>query len=205
MGDARIILLVGGARSGKSAFAERLASTAQTPIVYIATARPSDAEMSARIDRHKQDRQTGANSTTPASWLTIEEPLDLSKVSLPSSHRTVVVDCLTVWLGNWMKRYGYYPSEDVDEKAVLWAKGFDETAREEVGKFIDRMVEEGRTVLIVSNEVGLGIVPMYMASRHYRDTLGRINQDVGKRAEKVYWMVAGFAVDVKKLDAEATL
>ncbi|KAJ3107430.1 hypothetical protein HDU96_007878 [Phlyctochytrium bullatum] len=201
------ILVVGGARSGKSAFAERLASTSRNPVAVIATARASDAEMAARIERHKSDRLTGVNSSTGTTptWTTVEEPLDLRNVVLPDSARTVVVDCLTVWLGNWMKRFGYPESEEVTDKSVKWAEGFDATAREEIKVFLERMEAEGRTVVVVSNEVGLGIVPMYMASRHYRDTLGRINQDIGRVAERVYFMVAGFAVDVKKLDAEATL
>ncbi|KAJ3220180.1 hypothetical protein HDU67_005506 [Dinochytrium kinnereticum] len=205
MGGSHFILLLGGARSGKSSFAERLASTSKTPVAYIATARPSDAEMSARIDRHISDRRDGVNASFHTSWITFEEPLDLSKIQLPVEVGTVVVDCLTVWLGNWMARVGYPVGEDITEASVAWAKGFDESAREEVQKFLDRMEAEGKTVLLVSNEVGLGIVPMYMTSRHYRDTLGRINQDIAKRAERVYWMVAGCAVDVKKLDAEATL
>ncbi|KAJ3099818.1 hypothetical protein HDU97_002744 [Phlyctochytrium planicorne] len=212
----RSILIIGGARSGKSSFAERLASTSSTPVSYVATARPSDAEMSSRIDRHKKDRFSNANasdgssilpSSLSSTWSTVEEPVHLSDIKIPdASSKTIVVDCLTVWLGNWMKHYGYPPNgEDVDESSVEWADGFDASARAEIKKFLDRFEMEGKTIILVTNEVGLGIVPMYKASRHYRDTLGRINQDIARRAEKVYLLVAGCAVDIKKLDAEATL
>ncbi|KAJ3353945.1 hypothetical protein HDU83_006150 [Entophlyctis luteolus] len=206
---SRVVLVLGGARSGKSSFAERLAQSAgdNSHVAYVATARPSDAEMQARIAKHVDDRRSSPPS---ARWTTVECPVGLSLLAppqLPAECTVVLVDCLTVWLANWMAHLGYPSDETVDENAVAWAEKVDSTARAEIAKFLDRMRADGRTVILVANEVGLGIVPMGKVSRYYRDTLGRINQDIGRRpeTERVYMMIAGFGVDIKRLSDEATL
>jgi adenosyl cobinamide kinase/adenosyl cobinamide phosphate guanylyltransferase len=112
---------------------------------------------------------------------------------------------LQVWLGNWMGKLGYPEGEQIDEEAIKYAALLDETARKEIQTFIDRVESMGITVLIVSNECGLGMTPSHKISRYYRDTLGRINQDIARRASKVFFMIAGCAVDIKLLDAQATL
>ncbi|KAJ3288943.1 hypothetical protein HDU79_004434 [Rhizoclosmatium sp. JEL0117] len=193
----RVVLVLGGARSGKSTFAEKLAVSTGEKLLYIATAKRIDAEMVYRIDKHIDDRKD-------IDWTTKEVPVHLSTVDAGDS-KVILVDCVTVWLANWMGHLGYPKGEEVDEEAVQYADKLDKTAREEMSRFLEKMVAEGRTVVLVANEVGLGIVPMYKTSRYYRDTLGRINQDIGRIAERVYWMVAGFGVDIKKLSEEATL
>ncbi|TPX75600.1 hypothetical protein CcCBS67573_g03140 [Chytriomyces confervae] len=232
MGNGKVILVLGGARSGKSSFAEKLASTAPVDpksglleISYIATAKRSDAEMTARIERHVLDRDTNANVPTTIaskfipllnasatsvkniSWKTIECQANLSQVSLPATASVVIVDCLTIWLSNWMGTLGWPADETIDDEAVAWADKVDVTARKEMNSFLDRMTSEGRTVILVANEVGLGMVPNGKISRYFRDTLGRVNQDIGRRkdTERVYWMVAGFGLDIKKMSQEATL
>ncbi|KAJ3122075.1 hypothetical protein HK098_003139 [Nowakowskiella sp. JEL0407] len=215
MAELRVILVLGGARSGKSSFAENLASNAllkdnsPADVTYIATAKRSDPEMKARIDKHVLDR--------PNSWHTVEEPLDLSN-AIPNALKVsdvVVVDCLTCWLGNYIARAGKIPgSEDsIDDESVAWSKHFDEISRKEIaagleeGEKVAQQIKSKfkKTVIFVSNETGLGIVPMYRVSRYYRDTLGRVNQDIGRVSTNVYFMVAGCAVDIKKLHADAKL
>ncbi len=112
---------------------------------------------------------------------------------------------MQVWLGNWMDKLGYPDGEEIDEAAIQYAARLDETARKEIQIFLDRVESMGITVLIVSNECGLGMTPNFKISRYYRDTLGRINQDISRRASRVFFMIAGCAVDIKLLDAQATL
>ena len=110
-----------------------------------------------------------------------------------------------IWLGNWMGKLGFPEGEEIDDKAIQWASEVDKTSRKEIQTFIDKAEALGVTVLFVSNECGLGMTPNFKISRYYRDTLGRINQDISRRADKVFFMVAGCAVDIKLLDASATL
>ncbi|KAJ3070253.1 hypothetical protein HDU98_006717 [Podochytrium sp. JEL0797] len=191
---SRIILCLGGARSGKSTFAEKLAVSTNLPLLYIATAKRSDAEMTYRIYLHRANQP----------WTTIECPIDLSLAPLDSAG-VILVDCATVWLANVMGRIGWPKDEEVNAEAVAWAQKVDDTARAEMTAFLDRCEREGKVVVIVANEVGLGVCPEGKISRYYRDTLGRINQDIGRRAERVYMMIAGCGVDIKRLSDEATL
>lgn len=110
-----------------------------------------------------------------------------------------------VWLANWMGKLGHPKGEEIDEEAIRFADRLDETARQEMQAFLDRAEAAGITVLLVSNECGLDLTPHAKVSRYYRDTLGRINQDVARRSASVFLMLAGCAVDIKKLDAQATL
>jgi adenosyl cobinamide kinase/adenosyl cobinamide phosphate guanylyltransferase len=104
-----------------------------------------------------------------------------------------------------MGKLGYPKGEDIDEEAIQYADKLDETARKEIGMFLDRVESMGVTVLFVSNECGLDLTPHHKVGRYYRDTLGRINQDISRRASKVFFMIADCAVDIKLLDAQATL
>ncbi|KAJ1535192.1 hypothetical protein HK096_002915 [Nowakowskiella sp. JEL0078] len=211
--DLRVILVLGGARSGKSTFAENLAATPNANhVTYIATAKRSDSEMSARIAKHIEDR--------PESWSTVEEPLDLSKAIpnafLESKSDVVVVDCLTCWLANYISQAGDIPGTeaDIDDAAVAWSKHFDKISRNEIKVAIETAREAvasmpgspfRKTLIFVSNETGMGIVPNYRVSRYYRDTIGRINQDISRNAQHVYFMVAGCALDIKKLGSDAKI
>jgi adenosylcobinamide kinase/adenosylcobinamide-phosphate guanylyltransferase len=177
MPTPELIFLLGGARSGKSAFAERLAATSRT-VTYVATGQPLDAEMATRIARHRADR--------PSSWLTVEAPLALPEAleQLAPRTETVIIDCLTLWISN-----------------VLLAHPTLDDAESLGHQLATRLVSTHSTHparwIVVSNEVGLGLVPDNALARAYRDMLGRVNQTVAAAATTVYWLVAGIPMQVK--------
>lgn len=165
-------LLLGGARSGKSSAAQRLALAAGGTPVYVATARPSeDEEFAARLARHRADRGD--------RWVTVEEDLDVAGAL--RTHRgpdhVVVVDCLTLWLANLV----------LDERDVEAAS--DELCAE--------LAEDRGDVALVTNEVGQGTVPMHALTRAFRDHQGRLNQRVAAVVDRVRLLVAGIEVPVK--------
>lgn len=194
----RIVLILGGARSGKSTFAERLAANSQRSIAFIATATASDGDMRDRIERHQQAR--------PREWHTIEEPLQLVQAVKQAAAvaDVVLLDCMTVWLSNWLFAQGEL--DKLPESAPISA-----LYRQEISAVVAELIEAWRalpaqkTLLIVSNEVGLGIVPAYPLGRAYRDLLGLVNQRLAAAADRVYLMVAGLGVDIKRLHEEAEL
>ena len=193
----RLILIIGGARSGKSTFAERLAASSGKRVAFIATATASDEDMQERIARHRALR--------PIEWRTIEEPLDLvSAVQEASKSADVLLlDCMTLWLSNWMGQQESINEED----DVILKNSYTASALTAIEALLAavKMLEAGKTLLVVTNEVGLGIVPMHPLSRTYRDVLGWVNQRIAQNAERVYLMVAGIAVDIKKLQEEIVL
>ena len=198
---ARLVLILGGARSGKSTFAERLASKSGRSVAFIATATGGDEEMRERIARHRAAR--------PAAWYTIEEPLDLAGAVLQASEiaDVLLLDCMTLWLNNLFAQASGDAKHGSEERSLTTSKLFDEAALQEVEKLlaVARSLETGKTLLIVSNEVGLGIVPAYPLGRLYRDTLGYVNQRLAQAADRAYLMVAGMGVDLKQLYEEASL
>ncbi|QKQ28320.1 bifunctional adenosylcobinamide kinase/adenosylcobinamide-phosphate guanylyltransferase [Candidatus Reidiella endopervernicosa] len=165
-------LILGGARSGKSALAEQRASEGGRQVIYIATAEAGDEEMAERIAHHRERR--------PEAWLSIEEPLALAAVLAENAaaDRTVIVDCLTLWLSNLMA---------ADE-----ARLNDE--REQLLRLLPSL--PGRVVL-VSNEVGLGIVPDNPLARRFRDEAGWLNQRVAEHAARVTFVAAGLPMILK--------
>ena len=194
---ARLILVLGGARSGKSTFAEKLAANSRRPVAYIATATASDEEMQARIVRHRAQR--------PQAWRTLEEPLDLAGAVRRAGELAdvLLLDCLTLWTSNWlMQQVGIDGNEQ-----VISDRPFTENALKEVEAMLQvlRTLPTHKTVIVVSNEVGAGLVPEYPLGRVYRDTLGYVNQRLARVAERVYLLVAGIAVDLKRLQEEAML
>lgn len=164
-------LVLGGARSGKSGYAESLATQSHQAVVYVATAQALDGEMNERIAQHQQDR--------PSHWLTIEEPLKIAQVITEKSREetVILVDCLTLWLMSVM-HYELDLTLAVDEllHALQQAKGL---------------------VILVSNEITMGVVPMGELSRNYVDNLGRLHQQVAQQAQQVTLMVAGIPMSVK--------
>lgn len=165
-----LTLLLGGARSGKSTHAEKLATALRAPWTYIATAQAHDGEMAERIALHRSRRGEG--------WQTVDAPLDLAQAlgSVPEG-RPVLVDCLTLWLSNHM--LADHDAEVVSaelEKALSAPRG---------------------PWFVVSNEVGLGIVPDSPLGRRFRDAQGRLNQRVASIADRVLFMVAGLPMQVK--------
>ena len=159
-----VTLVLGGARSGKSVYAEGLVE-AHGPGLYVATAEAGDAEMAERIRRHKERRGN--------SWTTVEEPLDLAGAlkSNAAADLAVLIDCLTLWLNNLMAA-----ERDVDA---------------EVADLLDAIGGLAAPVVLVTNEVGLGIVPDNEAARAFRDAAGRLNQAVAEAADRVVFIVAG--------------
>ena len=192
---ARLILILGGARSGKSTFAEKLAIKSGKSVAFIATASAGDEEMRARIARHRAER--------PQGWHTLEESLDLAGAVQRASAQAdvIVLDCLTLWTSNWLIQ-----QPDFNQDAELALNPFlGESALKEVEAMLRvmRSLPAHQTLIAISNEVGLGLVPAYPLGRVYRDTLGYVNQRLSRAAERVYLMVAGLAVDLKRLQEEA--
>jgi adenosylcobinamide kinase / adenosylcobinamide-phosphate guanylyltransferase len=199
----RLILILGGARSGKSAFAERLAASSGQPVAFIATATASDDEMRARIARHRASR--------PRDWHTLEEPLDLASAVHHASELAdvLLLDCVTLWLGNVLLQESGHPEKDNqgEEEFDTASKLFDGRALKEIEALLAvvKSLSPRKTLIAVTNEVGLGIVPAYPLGILYRDTLGYVNQRLAQAADRVYLMVAGIAVDIKRLREEASL
>lgn len=174
--NSRLILILGGARAGKSSVALRLAQerTADRAVCFIATAQALDAEMAERIARHREER--------PANWKTIEEPYELDAALLQAGEANVViVDCLTLFVSNWLLRSG-------DSEPLI---------HDVVERFLATLRSQTRTVICVSNEVGLGIVPDNPLGRTFRDLLGRVNQQFAEAADEVYLLVAGLPLRLK--------
>jgi adenosylcobinamide kinase/adenosylcobinamide-phosphate guanylyltransferase len=166
-----VVLVLGGARSGKSFFAERLAAESGLERIYVATAEPDDAEMAARIIEHRARRG--------AAWRVVEEPHRLEEVigREAGEGKAIVVDCLTLWLSN------------------LMLTGADVEARTRV--FCDAIGRVPGLIVLVSNEVGLGIVPDNPLARRFRDAQGRLNQAVAAVADRVVLMAAGLPIVLK--------
>jgi len=200
---SQLIVILGGARSGKSVFAERLAASSGRSVAFIATATASDDEMRERIARHRASR--------PKGWHTLEEPLDLARAVRQAAELAdvVLLDCVTLWLGNvLLQASGQYEKDDEGEVEFhTTSRLFDERALKEIEALLAvvKSLAPNKTLIVVTNEVGLGVVPAYPLGRLYRDTLGYVNQRLAQAADHVYLMVAGIAVDIKRLHEEASL
>lgn len=180
----RIILILGGARSGKSRFAQDLAERlGGEDVLFVATAEAGDQEMASRIEAHKIAR--------PRAWATLEMPINVgSALTIAQEHRRVVlIDCLTLLASNVLLSCGEPTDIKVAEKRM----------RDECDSLLAACRQRPGTAIIVSSEVGLGLVPDNRLGRIYRDILGWTNQAVAATADGVYLMVAGLPVDVKRL------
>ncbi|MBS3948883.1 MAG: bifunctional adenosylcobinamide kinase/adenosylcobinamide-phosphate guanylyltransferase [Dethiobacter sp.] len=177
----KIIFITGGARSGKSRLAEKLAESNGGQVAYIATAGVLDAEMAERVKIHQERR--------PAGWLTIEEPLSLTGAltRVPATVGFVIVDCLTLWLTNRLLQEWETVDMAVLEKEILL----------ELALFMDQLPSTPFRIAIVTNEVGCGIVPESALARAFRDLAGRANQMVAARADTVYLTVTGLPLKLK--------
>ncbi len=166
----RLTLVLGGARSGKSRYAQTLAMASPPPWIFVATAEARDGEMAARIEAHRRMRGEG--------WLTTEAPIDLAgAVAEAPAGVPVLIDCLTLWLTNLM-----LGGHDIEAAiAALEAA----------------LATRGASTIAVSNEVGLGIVPETPLGRAFRDRAGALNQRLAAKADKVVLMVAGLPMTVK--------
>ncbi|WP_291425768.1 bifunctional adenosylcobinamide kinase/adenosylcobinamide-phosphate guanylyltransferase [Deinococcus sp.] len=173
----RLIFVTGGARSGKSSYAEQLAAhsgkgqTAQA-VTYLATAVPFDDEMKDRVGRHQSER--------PADWLTVEEAVNVAQAAQQVQTPVLLLDCLSVWVNNLMY-HDFSDGQVLDAAAELVS-----VARNRAG-----------TTICVTNEVGLGIVPGNALSRRYRDVLGWVNQRVAGASDEAYLLVSGIPLKLK--------
>jgi adenosyl cobinamide kinase/adenosyl cobinamide phosphate guanylyltransferase len=171
-----LTVLIGGARSGKSELALRLAAAQSSQVVYLATGQPGDDEMAERIAAHRLER--------PAGWQTIEEPLRLREaIAGIDTTACVVVDCLTLWAANALEALGVAAAESEAAAAAAVAAG-----------------RPGLTV-VVTNEVGLGIVPGNPLARSYRDLLGRVNAIWAAASDHTYLLVAGRALELRATES----
>ncbi|MGV8892202.1 MAG: bifunctional adenosylcobinamide kinase/adenosylcobinamide-phosphate guanylyltransferase [Burkholderiaceae bacterium] len=177
-------LILGGARSGKSVYAENLAVASGREVVYLATAQAGDAEMTARIAHHQRQR--------PAIWHTVEEPLALGDTLLQWStpERLVLVDCLTLWLSNLL----FSEAQDFPEIGHITPPS---CFTEQCERFLQALEAVTGDIVLVSNEVGMGGVPLSSVSRWFADEAGRLNQAVAARCERVILVAAGLPLVLK--------
>ena len=224
----RLILVTGGARSGKSTFAERLAAQLAEPlggrVTYLATSETNDVEMAARVAAHRAAR--------PAAWTTVECPLAVPAAVRehagagehatagakagsaasggPAGPPVLLLDCVTFWVTNLLFAGGAFGGSAPPDEGFNYEKDLlpaDEecaaSARVSagVGDLLATLEETGATMIAVSNEVGLGVVPEYPLARLYRDQLGWANQRLAAAADRVYFLVAGLPLDVAALAA----
>lgn len=172
MTNKNITLILGGARSGKSRLAEKFALNLNLTPIYLATGEARDSEMAARIAAHKEDRGQ--------RWKTIEEPLNVGKILHENSENNsvILVDCLTLWLSNLFE-HGYNIEEQIDQ-------------------LIEALKSSLGPVVLVSNDVGQGIVPTNELARNFRDESGRLNQKIAAIAQNVYSVTAGLPIPLKE-------
>jgi adenosylcobinamide kinase / adenosylcobinamide-phosphate guanylyltransferase len=177
---ARIILITGGARSGKSTHAQQLAESLPGPRTYVATCPVLDEEMAERIRRHQKERASG-------DWTTIEEEVALAEIldALPKTG-VVLVDCLTLWVNNLLYQ-AEQQGQDLSEKEAV----------QHCAPVLEAAARHRGTVIFVTNELGMGIVPADAVSRRYRDFVGRMNQQIAAHADEVIFLVSGIPLYLK--------
>ena len=178
---SHITLILGGARSGKSSYALKLAEDSSKSVTFLATAQALDDEMSARIEKHKSER--------PAHWQTLEVPFGIAPHIKAIQSEVVILDCITLLLSNMLMQF--IKDDLVDEMSFVQA------IQNETEEILSAIRETNQHWMIVSNEVGLGLVPPYQMGRVYRDGLGWANQRLAREADKVIFMVAGIPMIVK--------
>ena len=181
---AEIILITGGARSGKSRYAQQLAESIEGEKLFVATCPVIDEEMRQRIERHRREREE-------RGWQTVEETVDLAGlIEGNREYEVVLIDCLTLWVNN-----------------LIFTDGAGELSEEKLADKVARILnvcrERSGVVLMVTNEVGLGIVPENPLAMRYRDLVGRCNQVVAARADKVIQTICGIPMTIKERGNES--
>ncbi|MBI5482895.1 MAG: bifunctional adenosylcobinamide kinase/adenosylcobinamide-phosphate guanylyltransferase [Deltaproteobacteria bacterium] len=176
---SRTILITGGARSGKSAIAEKLARETGDSLCYLATAQALDGEMEERVKRHRERRG--------AEWSTVEEPLQLAQAlaGCDGRYQVILVDCITLWLSNLLFKY---------EQSGTGAEDLILAEVERLQNALQAMVTP---VIMVTNEVGMGIVPENSLARLFRDIAGRTNQELAAAADEVHVVISGIPLKLK--------
>ncbi len=183
---SRVVLVLGGARSGKSTYAEELARGLSEKALYVAPAIAFDDDMKRRIEAHRASR--------PQEWRTLESPRQLAGPLSEAlkEERVVLIDCLTLWVSNVLMEDPGFPFEGGADIGPL-----QERLTQESGQVIALARQRGLTLIAVSNEVGMGVVPPYPSGHVFRELLGRVNQVWASHADQVYLMVAGIPMVVK--------
>ena len=176
-----ITLILGGARSGKSSYAQSQAEATGKSVTFLATAQALDEEMSARIQKHRAER--------PTDWETLELPCDIAVHRSEIKSGVVLLDCVTLLVSNLLMQF--VKDDLVDEAPFLLA------VQKEIEDLIAAIRERDQDWFIISNEVGLGLVPPYQMGRVYRDGLGWANQRLARAADQVLFMVAGIPTTIK--------
>jgi len=178
------VLIIGGARSGKSGFAQELALKLGEPVLFVATATAGDEEMAERIAQHRKAR--------PATWSTLEAPTGIGEIirGQLGQAKVVIVDCITLLVNNISSRYDQQ-GEQIDASRV------EEEVTSEIEGLIRCIKRIDARFIIVTNELGTGLVPPSKVARLYRDLLGQANQKLAEVSEEVYLMVAGIPVRIK--------
>jgi adenosylcobinamide kinase/adenosylcobinamide-phosphate guanylyltransferase len=171
MTKAKTHFITGGQRSGKSEYAESLALTKSDTPTYLATSKCWDEEFSKRIETHKERRKEG--------WITIEEEINIGTINLPK--QVVLLDCITLWLTNVMDANQYDFEKSLEFALQEW----------------DRLIAKKEELIVVSNEIVMGVIPMEKMTRQFVDLQGKVNQYIAKKADKVTLMVSGIPVPVK--------
>jgi adenosylcobinamide kinase / adenosylcobinamide-phosphate guanylyltransferase len=181
----KTILLLGGARSGKSRLALEMARQTGQKVLFVATATAGDEEMRQRIENHRKER--------PAGWKTLESPAHIGRDIENSSGDAgvIVIDCITMLLNNVFSRYCESEIEQTDGTTL------EKEAVTEIEELLACLKTVEATFIIISNEAGLGLVPAFRQGRLYRDILGRANQMLAQYAQEVYFLVAGIPMKVK--------
>ncbi len=181
-------LIIGGARSGKSHFAQALALKSGQPVLFVATAEPGDEEMRQRIEEHRKAR--------PPTWQTLEATTHVGRriAREIGETPTVIVDCVTLLVNNIFSQHGDPDSEPVDASLI------EREVVAEIKELVDCIDRVNARFIIVTNEVGLGLVPPNRLGRLYRDFLGRANQMLAQRVAEVYLLTAGIPLRIKPPD-----
>jgi len=179
------ILIIGGARSGKSRFAQELASKLGESVLFVATAVAGDEEMRQRIDEHQQARS--------ATWDTLEVTTHVGSQIRQKigGAQVVIVDCITLLVNNIFSQYSDQTADQIDAPLI------EEKLIAEIDELVECINQVDANFIIVTNEVGLGLVPANRVNRLYRDLLGKANQILAEHADEIYLMVAGLPVPIK--------
>ncbi|QJA09637.1 bifunctional adenosylcobinamide kinase/adenosylcobinamide-phosphate guanylyltransferase [Romboutsia sp. CE17] len=184
---SKIILVTGGARSGKSSFAESLCKDRNNKTAYIATSIPFDDEMKARVKKHKNSR--------PSEWKTYEIYKNIYSIiqEISKEHETVILDCVTLLVNNLM----FNSDINVDNANQEEINALELYIKDQVNKLLDEVKATDLYFVMVTNEIGMGVVPGNKLSRIYSDIVGRINQLIASRSDEVHFVVSGIPMKIK--------
>ena len=183
--ELKTILITGGARSGKSHFAQELALKSGKPVLFVATAVAGDEEMQQRIEEHRRTR--------PTAWSTLEVTAHVGKELSQKigKAQVVIIDCITLLISNIFSQYADQTGQQIDASII------EKDVTDEISELVVGINRIDASSIIVTNEVGLGLVPVNEMGRLYRDLLGKTNQLLAQQASEVYLMVAGLAVPIE--------